>query len=466
MQLIFFIERCLVMKHIDEIALFRFSVLGPLVSRNKFEHGELGAILNELAVKTYNIPDSKRVHLSRQTIQKWYHDWKNGGIDALSVKPRIDKNESKLPQNIQEEILAVKQDMRSRSIKTVIEILENKGIVATGKLSKATVHRFLQNNNLSSRGASNAETIERRSFVAEHACDLWQGDVLHGPSIMISGIMRKMYLVSIMDDASRLICYSAFCFGETALDIEGVLKQALLRRGCPKKFLVDNGAAYKTHSLQGICARLRIQLIHSRPGEPEGKGKLERYHRTFREQFLNEIHTDKIDNLGDLNARLWGWVEKNYHNNPHEGLNGKTPVERYCEDIAQIKPLPFRISELNELFYHRTKRKVLKDGTIKWNGKVYEVPHHYVHQTIILVVNPHLEIALYIESDNGERLEAVTSLDKAANLNRHRQRPKTTAETKDPHLMDATAYTLEAYKRELQLSTMATIPTNLATNKG
>ena len=40
----------------------------------------------------------------------------------------------------------------------------------------------------------------------------------------MNGRLRKVYLVSIMDDASRLLAHSAFCTGETALDIEGVLK--------------------------------------------------------------------------------------------------------------------------------------------------------------------------------------------------------------------------------------------------
>ena len=53
---------------------------------------------------------------------------------------------------------------------------------------------------------------------------------MHGPKLMIDGRMRKVYLVSLMDDASRLLAHSAFCLGETALDIEGVLKQAMLKR--------------------------------------------------------------------------------------------------------------------------------------------------------------------------------------------------------------------------------------------
>jgi hypothetical protein len=127
----------------------------------------------------------------------------------------------------------------------------------------------------------------------------------------------------LLDDASRLIVHSAFCLSETALDIEGVLKQALLKRGIPKKLVIDNGPAYRAASLQGICARLKIRLVYCRPHEPEGKGKLERYHRTFREQFLNEIHTHHMTCLAELNARLWAWVEHVYHQNPHSELEDK-----------------------------------------------------------------------------------------------------------------------------------------------
>jgi len=445
------------MTAIHPMALFRLSVLGPLASRKELDRGELNAILESIASQTYDIPGSKRVHLSRQTIQKWYYDFKCGGVYALEPKLRSDKNKCQLPENIQEAILSAKRDNHSRSIKTIIGMLENTGMVAKGSLSKATVHRFLRVHELSRRSKSSADTIERRSFVAARACDLWQGDVLHGPSIITETGLRKTYLVSLLDDASRLICHSAFCFGETALDIEGVLKQALLKRGLPLKLVVDNGAAYRSGSLQGICARLKIQLVYCRAYEPEAKGKLERYHRTFREQFLNEIHAHKITNLADLNARLWAWVEHIYHQNPHGGLDGKTPLARYREDLAHITQLSIRTNALDEIFYHRDKRKVRKDGAVQWDGQMYEVPHHYVGETIILVIDPHIQKALYIESAEGKRLASVTLLNKASNLNRKRQRPDVMVQPDLPHMMDAVEHAFTKYNTQLQLSTVPEI---------
>ena len=444
------------MTAIHPTTLFRLTVLGPLASRGALEHGELRTVLQELASHTYQIPGSRRTYLSCQTIEKWYYAWLKGGIDALAPKVRQDKNNSRLPVAVQTALLAIKQDNPTRSINTLIRILENQGMVAKGGLAKATVHRFLRIHELSRQSKSSADTIERRSFVAEHAGDLWQGDVLHGPTIATPAGMRKTYLVSLLDDASRLIVHSAFCLGETALDIEGVLKQAILKRGLPKKLLIDNGPAYRSESLHGICARLKIRVVFCRPYEPEAKGKLERYHRTFREQFLNEIHAEKLLSLEDLNARLWAWVELVYHKTIHSQLDGQTPIERYRKDLVYVQPLGIQAQELNEIFYHRELRKVRKDGTVQWDGKTYEVPHLYVKQTIILVIDPHRQKALYIESAAGERLAHVTPLDKSANLQRKRQRPELTSQTEAPRIIDAVECAYAKYQMELQLADSAT----------
>lgn len=448
------------MSAINPIALFRLSVLGPLASRSTLEHGELHSVLQNLANQAYQIPNSKRTYLSRQTIEKWYYAWLKGGIDALAPKLRQDKNQTRLAEAIQTALLIAKLDNPTRSINTLIRLIENQGIVAKDSLSRATVHRFLRVHDLSRRSTATADTIERRSFVAARAGDLWQGDVLHGPSIATKNGLRKTYLVSLMDDASRLITHSAFCLGETALDIEGVLRQAILKRGIPKRLVVDNGAAYRSDSLQGICARLKIRLVYCKPGEPEAKGKLERYHRTFREQFLNEIHIHKIQNLEELNARLWAWVEQAYHKTVHSQLEKRSPLERYCQDLVHIQPLGMQATQLDELFYHREKRKVRKDGTVQWNGQSYEVPHIYVQQTVIVVIDPHLQKAVYLESVDGKFLAKVTLLNKDANLDRKRQRPNLSTQSETIPQLDAVEFEYEAYARQLQLANPEINPVN------
>ncbi len=246
--------------------------------------------------------------------------------------------------------------------------------------------------------------------------------------------MRKVYLVSLMDDASRLLTHSAFCLGETALDIEGVLKQAVLKRGLPTKLVIDNGAAYRSGSLKGICARLGIHMVYCRPYAPEGKGKLERWHRTFRNQFLSELDITRIHDLSDLNARLWAWLDVAYHQCVHSSLNGLTPLARYQRDLPRIRALGGKAVHLDEIFYHRVSRKVRRDGTVSWLRKRFEVPYELVGKQINLVIDPYAETAIRVEDHEGEVLGAVTPLDVIANCHRRRRKPDDAAFEAAPNM--------------------------------
>ena len=413
------------MKAVDPVALFRLSVLGPLVSRERLERGELQRIIRELALREYAIPGSRRCRIGEKTIEAWYYAFRREGIDGLVPKPRNDRGVSKLPAAIQAVILTAKRDHPRRSIRQLQHLLESAGTVARGTLSRSAIHRLLRQHGLSRVAAPVPE--EHRRFVAEQANAIWYGDVLHGPTVTVNGRRRKVYLVSLMDDASRLIAHSAFCTGETALDIEGVLKQAVLKRGLPRKLVVDNGAAYRAATLQGICARLDIRLIYCRPYAPEGKGKLERWHRTFRDQFLSELETSHLNDLDALNARVWAWIEQVYHRRPHGGLDGQTPLARYQKDLPKLRLLGQKAARLDELFHHRAPRKVRKDGTVSYQGREFEVPFELSGKTVQLVVDPHAETVVGVEDTAGNSRGAATPLDTTANAHRRRRRTATEA---------------------------------------
>jgi transposase InsO family protein len=411
------------MKEVDPMALFRLSVLGPLVSREQLQRGELQQIIRELAQRDYAIPGSRRRFIGEKTIEAWFYAWRRHGIAGLAPKPRTDRGVSKLPAPVQEALVAAKRENPRRSIRQLQLLLERSGVVARGALSRSAIHRLLQQQGLSRMTGSSSLPEEHRRYVAECANAVWYGDAMHGPTLTLHGKRSKVYLVSLMDDASRLIAHSAFCTGETALDIEGVLKQAVLKRGLPRKLVVDNGPAYRAVTLQGICARLDIRLIYCRPYAPEGKGKLERWHRTFRDHFLSELDLARITNLDDLNARLWAWIEQVYHLRPHGGLDDKTPLARYQQDLPNIRLLGQKAAQLDAIFCHRVKRKVRKDGTVSYQGQDFEVPYELSGKTVQLVVDPHAETVIGVEDEDGQALGAATPLDPIANAHRRRRRP-------------------------------------------
>lgn len=416
------------MKDIDPKALFRLSVLGPLVSRERLERGELQQGIRELAQREYAIPDSKRRHLGEKTIEAWYYAWRRDGINGLLPKTRVDGGQSKIAPQVQEAVLAAKRDNPRRSIRQIVRLLEAAGTVPRQSLSRSATHRLLVQHGLSQLAGSAHLPEEKRSFTAEFAGSIWYGDVMHGPRVPVKGQLRKTYLVSLIDDASRLVAHSAFCLGETALDVEGVLKQALLRRGVPIKLVVDNGAAYRANTLQGVCARLDIHLIFCRPYAPEGKGKLERWHRTCRDQFLSELDERRISDLADLNARLWAWLEQIYHQTAHGGLGGMTPLARYQRDLPRIRSLGAKAAQLDALFHHRVARSVKKDGTVSYLGRRFEVPYELSGKVVRLVVDPHEGRVVGVEDEAGLALGAATELDQIANQHRTRRKPDADAQ--------------------------------------
>jgi putative transposase len=147
---------------------------------------------------------------------------------------------------------------------------------------------------------------------------------MHGPQVLVQDKQRKTYLIAIMDDHSRLITAAAFYLSENLKTYLTVLEQAFLSRGLPRKLYVDNGPAFRSHHLKYVAASLSIALIHARPYKPQGKGKIERWFRTVRLQFLQKF-TGKT--LPDLNTAFDKWLNEIYHQRKHSST-GETPFKK------------------------------------------------------------------------------------------------------------------------------------------
>jgi putative transposase len=135
-------------------------------------------------------------------------------------------------------------------------------------------------------------------FEAARCNELWTGDALHGP--VICG--RKTYLFAFLDDRSRAVMAARFGFSEDTVRLAAALRPALASRGVPERIYVDNGSAFVDSWLLRACASLGIQLVHSTPGRPEGRGKIERFFRTVRDQFLVEITSEAAAGITGLEA--------------------------------------------------------------------------------------------------------------------------------------------------------------------
>jgi putative transposase len=364
-------------------ALWRFSVLGPLVS-SRLEHGDRHALFCQLAERTHIDPDGRPVKLSPRTIEAWFYLWKRGGLKALTDEPRADTGRSKIRPEIRERLRVLKREKPRRSIRRLIRMLELAKEIGKGEISRSSVHRFLQTEGLSTRGVS-ASAVDRRPFRHREPGECWMGDVLHGPRVLAGGRVRKSYLISFIDSATRFVPASEVRLSEGAADHEAVLKQAILKHGCPALLYLDNGSAQRSHSLQIITAELSIQLLHAEAYDPEAKGAIERWNRTWREEVEDELPEEPLL-IEELQSRVWSWLSAEYNVREHSST-GRAPLEHWLSAAGSLRLVPPGI-DLDEIFLHRERRVVRKDGTVRFNGRFLEVRSGLVGKEVELRFDP------------------------------------------------------------------------------
>lgn len=183
---------------------------------------------------------------------------------------------------------------------------------------------------------------------------------------------------------------------------------------------MDRGSLYRAEQLDVITARIGIALIHARAYSPASKGKIERWFRTVREQFLIHIQDGALT-LDELNARFWPWVEGEYHHSPHRSLSGKTPLEAWMERAEYVR-FPEDAAALDEAFLFSVERRVSADRVVSLDGVAYEVGAEFVKRTIELRYDPARPVRAVRVYAQGEYRGAARPVDALANARAVRDR--------------------------------------------
>jgi len=407
-----------------EIALFRYGLISDLTNIQPGTRG-LHEKLKNKAEQEYKIPCSDRTTVAAETIRDWLKKYRKGGFDALLPRGRSDRGKPrKLPARVSDQLIDTKEKNPDFTVSMVIRDVRESGKVEPGiRLSASTVYKLLARNGLMKKKSNSSQ--DHRCFSYRHAGELFMSDVMHGPAVRTDGKRkRKTYLIAFIDDATRVIPYAAFALSENTASFMPVLKQAVLRRGIPQRLFVDNGSAFRSTHLSLVCAKLGITLIHSRPYFPQGKGKIERWFRTVRLQFLPRLTDRDKSSLEALNSALWTYIETEYHHSVHRILR-KTPLEAWAEKACNVNyPVPWM--DLDEMFLFEAKRKVMKDRTVSLNGIAYEIDAALVGESVTLRYDPSKQGDTVDVWHNNEFVHKAKCLDAYANCFVKRDRPSCT----------------------------------------
>ncbi len=355
----------------EEIAMFRYGVISDLVSA-ELARGEQKRLLHEKAARQWRLPNQELKRFGVNTLRGWVRDYRRGEVDALKPERRSDRGKPRaLPEEVRRVLAQARQEHPQWGVPEIVKHVREAGLVLPEQpLPLSTLYR-----QIGPAQAPSTPAQDRRKFAFERPLACVQADVMYGPYVRVEDQLRRSYLHLLLDDSTRLVLEGRFHLEQTVASFAITLKQALLRRGyVPERLYTDNGAAFVSHDLTWSLTQLGLHLIHTRPGEPQGRGKIERFFRGVREQFL-AVRWRPLMTLDELNAAFWDWVERDYHRRPHQGLQGQTPLDAWTAKADQLQRRPrVQPERLDDIFRRRLVRLVRRDRTFRLYGGLWEAP--------------------------------------------------------------------------------------------
>ena len=390
-------------------ALWRYGIISPLLHRRD-DDPTMADMLCSLAKKTFIRPDGAPIALSAETLRKWLYRYRSEGIKALEDQLRSDKGHQQIPQSVADALSKLRKEHPNWTLAKVLEQMLKAGLWNGIKPSRATLYRFAVANQLH---RSPSKPPVTRSFAFTDFGQLWVADFMHGPKLRCGNHFKKAILHTIIDDATRYVVSARFYFKETVEILITEMMIATRRYGICQRFYTDNGPCYASAHLKIVCARLGIHLVHTPPYRPQGRGKIERFFKTVRNQFLSDSHSGGID---QLNADLQQYLGE-YHQRIHSSL-GKSPLEKRLGTDNACRKLP-EVTDIRSLFCMHRKCRVYNDTTIRLNKRILEVAEALPGATIDVFYLPWDPTWVFYGND----LRPARPLNKTANAKRF-QHPK------------------------------------------
>jgi transposase InsO family protein len=266
--------------------------------------------------------------VSRQTLHTWLARYEDGGLEALadrSHRPRSCPHQ--MDASCEVAVLEARRRHPGWGPRRIVHELAKAGITA----SESGVYRALRRAGLIEPGRRRREQRDWKRWERARPNELWQLDVVGG--IMLADGTAIKCLTGV-DDHSRFCVSAALMVKERTQAVCDALERALATHGVPEQILTDNGKVFTgrynnppTEVLfDRICRVNGIEHLLTKPRSPTTTGKIERFHRSLRTEFLTDT---TFESLAAAQERLDAWVSTYNTDRPHQSLDMHTPAERY-----------------------------------------------------------------------------------------------------------------------------------------
>jgi transposase InsO family protein len=321
---------------------------------------------------------ARRFGVARQTVHVWLGSYASRGLAGLadhSSRPLSCPHQ--MPAVVEARIVAMRREHPGWGPRTILYWLGQEGFDPLP--GRTSVERCLVRHGLVEPKKRKRRREDYRRWERSRSMELWQMDIVGGVHVVDpeTGELSEAKIVTGIDDHSRFVVCARVVARATARPVCDALEWALGRYGCPEQILSDNGKVFTARFGPGpgpvlfdrICTNNGITHILTKPRSPTTTGKIERWHKTLRAEFLNGR---VFASIAEAQAALDAWVEEYNHRRPHQAIGKVPPFERF--QLAAPKPGPVEVPEPDAIIDAGpvTSRRVNVDGTISFATARYK----------------------------------------------------------------------------------------------
>ncbi len=315
----------------------------------------------------------RRYGISRQTGYKWLGRSACGEVDFADRPRRPLRQPKRTARALEAAVLAVREAHSAWGARKIAWRLTQQGITPP---AVSTVHAILRRHGCIEVGHGAPRPFRRFEKPAPNL--LWQMD-FKGRTRIAGGEAggKWCHPFTMIDDHSRYALCLEACANERTATVKPLLERTFRRYGLPGALYLDNGSPWgggvpgQWTPLGVWLLKLGIEVIHSRPYHPQGRGKNERFHRTLKAEVLA---LNCFRDLGQMQQSFDEWRDIYNMQRPHEGLEMAVPASRYR---PSPRAMPETLSELEYGPADIVRRVGTTKAYVSFRGKAWKVPQAF-----------------------------------------------------------------------------------------
>ncbi len=358
---------------------------------------------------------ARETEIGLRTLQRWHRLYKGGGIDALGPRRRNDAGTRRTAGQLVAFIERLSLTRPRPGIATVHRLAvaeaDRLGVPSPSYATVRGIVRGLDPALVTLALEGPAAYRDRHELVfrrrAERPNATWQADHTELDILIVGadGRPERPWLTVVMDDYARAICgYMVFTGAPSAMNTALALRQAIWRKsdpswamcGIPDVLHVDHGSDFTSRHLEYTAVALKIRLVYSTVGRPQGRGKSERFFRTLNTELLEALPghiahgaaaPKPVLDLPALDAAIVGFIAA-YNERPHREL-GISPKKAWTAD-GWLPRMPETLEELDGLLLTVPKHRTVQRDGIHFQGQRYlsTTLAPFVGQTVTIRYDP------------------------------------------------------------------------------